>query len=235
MRNPSFLQASAILATLLARYAEALLNITDTLSSYTDSECSSLLTSANATGTFTFSAGAASDFSSYQSLRGVAAPQTFQNLSLTVTVNSPVSEGATTASNTNLTNIWLGTPSYANLSSDTIPFSGCAILVPATDINAIERGQKDDGSCYQTFSKPCVDALTAQAVEIATGLTDTFTPGPNSNLTPSALPGICEQIANDLFKGGAPLPNDCMKFATQGLVWGESLSVARKSLSRPYP
>jgi hypothetical protein len=91
-----------------------------------------------------------------------------QNLSWAMTVD----EGSQTGYNnvsfpTFDTSIWIGQPPSLNLYYGENAFSACAYTFWDLPINTIERGQDDDGSCYQTFSEACVTALTDQVANFA--------------------------------------------------------------------
>jgi hypothetical protein len=104
----------------------------------------STLDKANASGTGTFDASLLASFGKSDSGN--------TNLSWAMTVN----EGSQTDLNnvsfpTVNISLWIGQPPSINLYDGSNGFSACAISFGHLPINTIERGQDDDGSCYQTF------------------------------------------------------------------------------------
>src|SRR2546423_12177253 len=98
------------------------------------------------------------------------------NLSWTMTVNEGSQKGYDNVSFLTIdTSLWIGQPPSINLYDGSNGFSACAFSFGALPINTIERGQNDDGSCYQTFSQACVTALTDQVANFAHWQTSSFT------------------------------------------------------------
>ena len=118
---------------------------------YTTEQCSTALSSANATGTYLV----APEFS-----------QDMQNVSWTLAITQPGDEiGYTDMS------LYLSTPPGEDFALGDLEFSACAYVFESLPDNLIRRGQSDDGSCDMTFSKECVAALTVQAANTGSYLT----------------------------------------------------------------
>lgn len=111
---------------------------------FTEPQCQAPYTSANATGTV--------------KMQNYAHAQ-MENVTWTVAVSQPAGDAV---ANTNVS-LYLGTPSGKDLRSNQPIYSACAILFEDIPDNLVRRGQDDDGTCTQTFSKECVDALQYQA------------------------------------------------------------------------
>ena len=142
---------------------------------------------ANATGTFGLSD---SDVQPQNSARHVS-----HNLTWSVSMSSP---GHVQTFNYSIedfkTNLWLGTPEGTNLNDGTNPYSACAIAFTYLPPNTINKGQHDDGTCYQTLSKVCVDALTTKAAHLGQALAGSFIRGPNGTDAIFDLGDVCSQI-----------------------------------------
>ena len=179
----------------------------------------STLDNANASGTGTFDASLLASLGKSDNGN--------RNLSWAMTVN----EGSQTDFNnvsfpTVDTSIWIGQPPSINLYDGSNAFSACAISFGDLPINTIERGQDDDGSCYQTFSKPCVAALTNQLANFAQWQTSGYTGGPYSNLTPPILGYVCGNIqaAVGVYSDNGPVgnlfPAECQPYFDDGRYGG---------------
>jgi hypothetical protein len=162
----------------------------------------STLDKANASGTATFDASELSFSTS-------SGPDSW-NLSWAMTVDEGSQKGYNNVSYPTFdTSIWIGQPPSINLYDGSNGFSGCAFIFGDLPTNTIERGQDDDGSCYQTFSEACVTALTEKVAIFAEWQTSSYTGGPYSNLTPPVLDYVCGNIkgAIGMYSGSGPVNN----------------------------
>ena len=124
---------------------------------YTEQQCQAPYDTLNATGTY------------------LVDPNTewigMNDVSWTVAVSQPYNEGV------GFTNysLYLGTPSGFDFRPGNLNFSGCAMIFQGLPENLIRRGQEDEGTCQQTFSKECVKAINRQASDTGFYLTSTYT------------------------------------------------------------
>lgn len=70
------------------------------------------------------------------------------------------------------------------------------------------RGQTDDGTCSTALDDACISAIKERTEQYATWLS-TPSPGPNSNLTNTSLPGICRTLATEVSQN---IPDECSYF-----------------------
>ena len=85
----------------------------------------------------------------------------------------------------------------------------CAIRMVNFTSRAIVDGQNDDGTCSTLLDQDCLDALNNLAENTANNLVAHPTPPPDTNLTSSSLPGVCEDINNAIVNN---LPSQCKRF-----------------------
>ena len=90
-------------------------------------------------------------------------------------------------------------------------FDACALIIRRLPLNTLQLGQEADEGCGDMLTPECVDTLRQRAADTAFGLTQTFTPGQDSNLTANALPNICRSIAEGLGDDTLPFPKECYK------------------------
>ena len=173
---------------------------------YTNASCNSLLTHANATASRSFRSPLLGGFSG----NGSSPSDAFL---LTAAVNEVVNN-ATNSTGIDTT-IWFGMPPDRNLPQDGLSYAACAIIIDELPLDSIKRGQADNGSCEQTFSESCNQALINRLAEITIDMANDAVPGQNGNWTTSMYPDICENIASQLSdKDG--VPNECKKFRDEG-------------------
>ena len=174
----------------------------------------SVIDGANATGTGTFDAW---ELVFDQYYHGST------NLSWAMTVDEGFQTGDNNVSFPTIdTSLWIGQPPGIDLYDGANGFSACAFQFGNLPLNTIERGQDDDGSCYQTFSPACVTALTDQVARFAQWQTSSYTGGPYSNLTPPILGYVCGNIqaAIGSYSGNGPVehafPAECQPYFQHG-------------------
>lgn len=94
--------------------------------------------------------------------------------------------------------------------------------------NTNARAQYDDGSCLAAFNSDCVDALRQQSQDIAFQLVGNPSPLPDSNLTATSLPEVCDKLAQAM---SPALPQSCKPFMneTRYDVAGQALTTNYES------
>lgn len=161
------------IATIPSALARDLM-LSNPLTDYSNAECVEIFDQANATGDFSVQQYPLSDPTDRALQQAGFQPR---NVSFRMTVNAPVVLDADRSNDTTeaLTNIFLGIPSFTNLSSSTLDFGGCAILIPRpVGVGRRAKGLRGDGSCEGVYSKKCIKALTKRAGEVGWGLTATY-------------------------------------------------------------
>ncbi|EME87596.1 uncharacterized protein MYCFIDRAFT_212946 [Pseudocercospora fijiensis CIRAD86] len=165
--------------------------------------CNKTFADANGTGIINFNPNVAQGPQAGQpdNLSGSTLPSMFA-----VTVANP---GFTNPSNDSSSyTLWYNT-NGANYSNDyALGYDVCAIAGLSLNYNTQLRGQTDNGSCLSTLDQPCISAIKAFAAQQAAWLT-TPSPGPDSNLTNTSLPGICRTLATEISNN---LPQECSYF-----------------------
>ena len=230
---------SVILALSTFQSVSAQTDTAPSSSAALQANCTSWWENANATGTFGFISLYANDGSPDDLTTNATHNTSSQNITWSMTVNSPGHPEEAAYYNAYQTDFWLGTPPGVNFDNGSNPYSACAFQFGALPENTLRRGQKDDGSCEQTFSKDCVLALTDKAALIAQYLTSDYTPGPYSNLTPPVLGGICGIIQAGLGQAnvaGNAFPSACRPYFDDGTdQWPSSNAVGEFLQSTMYP
>lgn len=104
---------------------------------------------------------------------------------------------------------WINTAG-ANYSDDFgLGYDVCAFNIQPFPYNNQLRAQSDNGSCYEMFDQSCVGALNSAAENYALQLTSNPSPPPNSNLTSTSLPTVCNDIATMM---SSALPKECSEY-----------------------
>lgn len=117
---------------------------------------------------------------------------------------------------------WIST-NGANFSDDfQLGYDVCGLSFGPLFDNTIRRGQDDDGSCLQTFDEACVGAIKYAVSNFAVELTLNPTPPPNSNLTSSSLPTVCNDIGQ-MLTSALPTIKECKPFFNSSASVGDAI------------
>lgn len=98
---------------------------------------------------------------------------------------------------------WVTPSSFILLNSSALPYTGCSTIISSLTNQVNVKGQADNGSCTMLFNQACVDALIAQAKDMA--LTWSGQEGINSNCSTMGDP-----------------PPACQQFGTAGGIFNET-------------
>ena len=169
---------------------------------YTNASCASLLTHANAT--------ASRSFESPHLLGGFDHTSPSVTFLLTAAVNEVVNN-ATNSTGVDTT-IWFGVQSDNHLRLDNLDFAACAIIIDGLPLDSIKCGQADNGSCEQTFSANCTNALIERVVGISNYTWEYANTG---NRTSAMYQALCENIAWQLSEKDN-VPDECKEFRDEG-------------------
>lgn len=117
---------------------------------------------------------------------------------------------------------WIST-NGANFSDDfQLGYDVCGLNFGPLFENTIRRGQNDNGSCVQTFDEACVGAIKYAVSSFALELTLNPTPPPNSNLTSTSLPTVCNDIGQ-MLTSALPTLKECKPFFNSSVGVGEAV------------
>lgn len=147
--------------------------------------CNSSISSANASGIYSFPVGiprADQDF-----LTSERVP----NPSWAITVTGGNGESIERR-------YWYSTAGQDYADDIDINYDVCALIWSRLPINTIRLGQSDSGNCSTVLSERCIDGLTSKASSSALQWSTYSSSPPYENLTAGVLPSICGYIFRDL-------------------------------------